>query len=247
MSVYKKLQEARILLQNTKLNKSGKNKFAGFSYFELSDFIPQVTEIFNKVGLCGVVSFTNDTAYLTVHETESDGFVTFTSPLVMAENAKGQAIQSLGATHTYFRRYLWLMCMEITENDLIDSVEPLGKTYPNSAPETFTVKPAPVRPVSEANIPANAVTKTEAKKIVGQVGEWQITAPAKPEGDTKEWLELIKSASHMLLDLTANEEDVMLIFKKNKVLFDTVKATDAVFFKEMMGKFTERKTLFIKE
>jgi hypothetical protein len=224
MSVYKKLQEARILLQNTKLNKSGKNKFAGFSYFELSDFIPQVTEIFNKVGLCGVVSFTNDTAYLTVHETESDGFVTFTSPLVMAENAKGQAIQSLGATHTYFRRYLWLMCMEITENDLIDSIEPIAKTVPKIEPK-----------------------KPEPKPIAGEKGEWQITAPAKPEGDTKEWLDLIKSASHMLLDLTANEEDVMLIFKKNKVLFDTVKATDAVFFKEMMGKFTERKTLFIKE
>jgi hypothetical protein len=228
MSVYKKLQEARILLQNTKLNKSGKNKFAGFSYFELSDFIPQVTEIFNKVGLCGVVSFTNDTAYLTVHETESDGFVTFTSPLVMAENAKGQAIQSLGATHTYFRRYLWLMCMEITENDLIDSVEPVAKTVPKVEPKIEPKKP-------------------ETKPIAGEKGEWQITAPAKPEGDTKEWLDLIKSASHMLLDLTANEEDVMLIFKKNKVLFDTVKATDAVFFKEMMGKFTERKTLFIKE
>jgi hypothetical protein len=228
MSVYKKLQEARILLQNTKLNKSGKNKFAGFNYFELSDFIPQVTEIFNKVGLCGVVSFTSDTAYLTVHETESDGFVTFTSPLVMAENAKGQAIQSLGATHTYFRRYLWLMCMEITENDLIDSVEPVAKIVPKVEPKVEPKKPDP-------------------KPIAGEKGEWQITAPAKPEGDTKEWLDLIKSASHMLLDLTADEEDVMLIFKKNKVLFDTVKATDAVFFKEMMGKFTERKTLFIKE
>jgi hypothetical protein len=85
------------------------------------------------------------------------------------------------------------------------------------------------------------------KPITGQKGEWQIVAPAKPEGDTKEWLELIKSASHMLLDLTEDEEDVMLIFKKNKVLFDTVKTTDPVFFKEMMGKFTERKTLFTKE
>jgi hypothetical protein len=243
MSVYKKLQEARILLQNTKLNKSGKNKFAGFSYFELADFIPQVTEIFNKIGLCGVVSFTNDTAYLTVHETEGDGFISFTSPLVMAENAKGQAIQSLGSTHTYFRRYLWLMCMEITENDVIDAVdqsEPVKKskdTFPDGTP------------ISKPNSPVFVVDKPKAvaKPITGQAGEWQIVAPAKPEGDTKEWLDLIKSASHMLLDLTANEEDVMLIFKKNKVLFDTVKATDGVFFKEMMGKFTERKTLFTKE
>ena len=247
MSVYKKLQEARVLLQNTKLNKSGNNKYAGFSYFELSDFIPQVTEIFNKVGICGVVSFTNDTAYLTVHETEGDGFISFTSPLVMAENAKGQAIQSLGSTHTYFRRYLWLMCMEITENDVVDAAD--GGSVPVKKPEPTpkTIEYAVVN--TDLKIKINDVPKPKAdtKPITGQAGEWQIVAPAKPEGDTKEWLDLIKSASHMLLDLTTDEEDVMLIFKKNKVLFDTVKVTDGVFFKEMMGKFTERKTLFTKE
>jgi hypothetical protein len=232
MSVYKKLQQARLALQNTKLSKSGKNKFAGFEYFELGDFIPQVTSIFEKVGLCGIVSFTAETAYLTVHETEGDGFVTFTSPLVMAENAKGQAIQSLGSTHTYFRRYLWLMCMEITENDVVDATT--GGVEPAKKPE-----PKPVQqPVQ---------VKAEPKPITGQAGEWQIVAPGAPEGDVADWLELIKKTSHMLLDLTQNEEDVMLIFKKNKVLFDTVKATDAGFFKEMMGKFTERKNLFTQE
>jgi hypothetical protein len=178
------------------------------------------------------VSFTAETAYLTVHETEGDGFVTFTSPLVMAENAKGQAIQSLGSTHTYFRRYLWLMCMEITENDVVDATT--GGVEPAKKPE-----PKPVQqPVQ---------VKAEPKPITGQAGEWQIVAPGAPEGDVADWLELIKKTSHMLLDLTQNEEDVMLIFKKNKVLFDTVKATDAGFFKEMMGKFTERKNLFTQE
>ena len=243
MSVYKKLQESRIQQQNTKLNKYGKNKFAGFNYYELSDIIPQVTEIFNKIGLCGVVSFTNDTAYLTVHETEGDGFISFTSPLVMAENAKGQAIQSLGSTHTYFRRYLWLMCMEITENDVIDAAD--GGSEP--VKKVNMVVPPPI-PSITVNVPlGNNSVSIAPKTIAGQKGEWQITAPGKPEGDVKDWLELIKTSSHMLLDLTANEEDVMLIFKKNKVLFDTVKATDAAFFKEMMGKFTERKNLFTKD
>jgi hypothetical protein len=228
MSVYKKLQEARVILHKTQLNKSGKNKFAGFSYFELADFIPQITEIFNKLGLCGIVSFTAETAYLTVHETEGDGFVTFTSPLVMAENAKGQAIQSLGSTHTYFRRYLWLMCMEIIENDVIDAVD---QVEPVKKPE-----PKPVQ------------VKAEPKKIVGEKGEWQIVAPAAPaEGEIAAWLDLIKTTSHMLLDLCADEADVMQIFKKNKVLFDTVKGHDAVFFKEMMGKFTDTKNKLTKE
>jgi hypothetical protein len=146
----------------------------------------------------------------------------------MAENAKGQAIQSLGSTHTYFRRYLWLMCMEIIENDVIDAVdqvEPIKK-----------VEPKPVQ------------VKAEPKKIVGEKGEWQIVAPAAPaDGEITAWLDLIKTSSHMLLDLCADEADVMQIFKKNKVLFDTVKGHDAVFFKEMMGKFTETKNKLIKE
>ena len=226
MSVYKKLQEARALLHKTPLNKSGKNKFAGFNYFELGDFIPQVTEIFNKIGLCGVVSFTSDTAYLTVHETEGDGLITFTSPLVYAENAKGQAIQSLGSTHTYFRRYLWLLCMDVLENDHIDAQEP------KEPPKNIEPKPE--------------FTKMP-EKIEGKKGEFQIVINAKPDCTQEEWLALVRDSSHMLLDLCSSDADVMTIFKRNKVLFDTVKAKDPEFFKEMMGKFTETKNKFAKE
>jgi len=123
MPIHKKLNEARLAFHALPLKKSGHNTFAGYKYFELGDFLVPALRIFNDVGLCGVVSFTHDTACLTVHEADGNGMITFASPLVMAENAKGQAIQSLGSTHTYYRRYLWLMCMEITENDMVDSVE----------------------------------------------------------------------------------------------------------------------------
>jgi hypothetical protein len=146
-------------------------------------------------------------------------------------------VQNLGAVQTYLRRYLWTNAFEIVEHDALDAttggVEPAKKPEPKSI--TIDV------PKNEAK-----VTITKAP-IAGQKGEWQIVAPAAPEGDATEWLKLIKTSSHMLLDLCTNEEDVMQIFKKNKVLFDTVKATDAVFFKEMMGKFTETKNQFTKE
>lgn len=123
MKVFKKLQEARVRLLKTELKKSGKNKFAGFEYFELGDFIPAVTNIFNEIGLCGVVHFQSDIAVLTIYDSDSENgeCIDFRSPLVYAENAKGQAIQSLGSTHTYMRRYLWLMAMEITEHDSVDA------------------------------------------------------------------------------------------------------------------------------
>ena len=57
MTVFKKLQAARITLQNTELKKSGKNKFAGYQYFELGDFLPVIQTICNDIGLCGTVTF----------------------------------------------------------------------------------------------------------------------------------------------------------------------------------------------
>ena len=66
MSVFKRLQEARVMFLQTEIKKSGKNKFAGFEYFELGDFIPAINKIFNKVGLCGVVRITQSDDSLTV-------------------------------------------------------------------------------------------------------------------------------------------------------------------------------------
>jgi len=236
MSVYKKLQEARIQLQNTKLSKSGKNKFAGYEYFELGDFLPQIQNICQKIGLCGMVSFTQTDAYLTIHETEGDGFVTFTSPMSSASLKGCHDVQNLGAVQTYLRRYLWTNAFEISEHDALDAttggVEPAKKVEPKPLPK------------NDAEL---IVTKMPTH-LKGQSGEWQIVAPAAPaEGAIDDWLKLIQTASHMLLDLCADEADVMQIFKKNKVLFDTVKGHDAVFFKEMMGKFTETKNKLTKE
>ena len=49
MSVHKKLMQARIKLQSIQMKKSGVNKFAGYEYFELADFIPHVQTIFNEI------------------------------------------------------------------------------------------------------------------------------------------------------------------------------------------------------
>jgi hypothetical protein len=121
MTVYKKLTEARLKLLSADIKKTGHNK-VGFDYFELGDFIPKIHQIFNDVGLCGVFSFEGSNATLTIHDTEGTGSIAFVSPVVSASNPRGQAIQDLGSTHTYLRRYLWLMAMEITEHDAVDAV-----------------------------------------------------------------------------------------------------------------------------
>ena len=124
-SVHKKLMEARLLLQHAPLKKSGHNKFAGYSYFELGDFLPTINSIFYKVGLCGVVSFGKELASLTITDTEDGSEIVLTSPMADA-NLKGcHPIQNLGAVETYTRRYLWVSAMEIVEHDALDSSAPL--------------------------------------------------------------------------------------------------------------------------
>jgi len=125
MSVYKKLMDARVQLQSAPLKKSGHNKFAGYQYFELGDFMPTINQIFYKIGLCGVVSFEKDLATLTITDTEDGSQLTLKSPMADA-NLKGcHPIQNLGAVETYTRRYLWVTAMEIVEHDALDSSAPI--------------------------------------------------------------------------------------------------------------------------
>ena len=223
-NVHKKLMIARLKLQQLPLKKSGHNRFAGYQYFELGDFLPSVQDLFGEVGLCGTVSFGTDIAKLTITNIDDPTqSIEFTSPMSSAALKGCHEVQNLGAVQTYLRRYLWVAAMEIVEHDSVDAVT--GKDEPKKAEPTES-----------------------SPRIVGNKGEWQIDAPADPiGGDVKEWLELIRNATYFFLDMCTKPEDVLMIFKKNKLLFDTIKITDAQFFTDMMTKFTEVKTKLEKE
>jgi hypothetical protein len=125
--VYKKLQNARIKLQQTKLTKSGHNKFAGYDYFELGDFLPAINEIFSELGLCSIVSFGKELATLTIIDTHDDSEIVITSPMAEAQLKGCHPIQNLGAVETYSRRYLYVTALEIVEHDALDSAPPVDK------------------------------------------------------------------------------------------------------------------------
>jgi hypothetical protein len=129
--VYAKLQTARMQLQAAPLKKSGHNKFAGYQYFELGDFLPTINKIFNDLGLCSVISFSQDLATLRIVDVDTGGCITFTSPMAEA-NLKGcHPIQNLGAVETYSRRYLYVTALEIVEHDALDATT--GQDAPRSA------------------------------------------------------------------------------------------------------------------
>ena len=124
MSAHSKLTIARVMLQERQLTKTGHNKFAGYKYFELGDFMPAINDIFNKLGLCGVVSYGSDVATLTITDTQDGTQLQITSPMAEANLKGAHPIQNLGAVETYTRRYLWVTAMEIVEHDALDASEP---------------------------------------------------------------------------------------------------------------------------
>lgn len=121
MDVYRKLAVARSKLRNKVLKKTGHNKFAGYNYFELGDFLHPTLEIFDELDLVGIVSFTKDEASLAIVDIEGGGEIVITSPFGSAALKGCHEVQNIGAVETYQRRYLWVTAMEIVEHDALDA------------------------------------------------------------------------------------------------------------------------------
>jgi hypothetical protein len=121
MPIHKKLNEARLAFHSLPLKKSGHNTFAGYKYFELADFLVPALKIFNDVGLCAVISFSESTASMHIVDVEDGSQVIIHSPMGSA-NLKGcHEIQNIGACETYSTRYLWTAALCIVEHDALDA------------------------------------------------------------------------------------------------------------------------------
>jgi hypothetical protein len=127
MPVLRKLNEARAKFHESKITKTGHNKFAGYNYFELADFVVPALTIFNEVGLCAVVSFDSAQARMTITDVDDASEVVITSPMSSAALKGCHEVQNLGAVQSYLRRYLWVAALEIVEHDAIDSSEGAAK------------------------------------------------------------------------------------------------------------------------
>lgn len=172
MNVYEKLQECRVALNNKKLKQTGFNKFSNYNYFELGDFIPQAMEIMKNLKLYSQFSFEKENASLTIIDTEKpEDKLIFESPSVITEMKGNNPIQSIGASQTYMRRYLYMMALELTESDFVNQTDP--EENDEEAERQKTLK----RPINEIEYEAfqSAVEETDTDidalfKLIKYVG-----------------------------------------------------------------------------
>jgi hypothetical protein len=220
---------ARLELQGRKLNKSGHNKFAGYKYFELGDFLPSIQEIFAQQGLCGVVSYLPDVAVLTITDMDDGTYIHVNSPMSSAALKGCHEVQNLGAVQTYLRRYLWVTAMEIVEHDALDATT--GSETTNAKQPFKPATKADIKPVAEA-----------PKVLAGKVGDWQLKVE-----ESGNWGDAVKAATDVCLTFAKTPEDVQNIFKNNRVIYDKLKEENKPTYDDIMTQFKATKESLTKE
>lgn len=126
--LHKKIARIKVELQNSKLKKTGFNKHAGFQYFELADFLPQLNELMEKHGVCDMFFIDGEFAKLILTDGNSEfrytiPFKMFDVPLSSKGNPMMQEVQYLGAINTYYKRYLYMNAFGITDGEIVDSID----------------------------------------------------------------------------------------------------------------------------
>lgn len=188
MNVWAKLLAVRAEFGGAGAKKTGKNVHAEFMYFELADIVPIAEELFAKYGLLMMPTFTEAAALarvVNVHKPEES--LEFSIPLqFIAEPGKFRMneVQGVGAAVTYYRRYLYMIVLDLVESDGIDGQNPKGNDSPAPAP-----KPARMPPVSNDE---RRGIKAELTDTEGPATELQVSG--------------LKAALKQLLELDPEQE-----------------------------------------
>lgn len=121
LGIYEKLALIRCALLKADIKKTGQNEYSHFTYYELSDFLPKITEIAYNYKVFCFYHLDEGKACLDIINLDNlDDRVLFSIPLadVVIKGASG--IQNVGGLTTYTRRYLYMIAFEISEHDEFD-------------------------------------------------------------------------------------------------------------------------------
>ena len=186
-NVYTKLNQAREVFHQKKLKKSGLNKFAGYQYFELADFIIPALQIFEEHRLCAFISFTKEYADMRIVDIDNpQDVITISSPMSEASLKGCHPVQNLGAVQTYLRRYLWVAALEIVEHDALDATTGKKGDAPVITPKGSTGDDLPEE--EKEFLREMAASCEDLVSAGNAAGAYQMVLEAALEADLQTWL-----------------------------------------------------------
>lgn len=204
-NIYQKLALARNLLRLKNIKPTGKNQ-GRFTYYELEDILPAVTEICGDVGLLPIMNYYTDRAVLTIYDTQSDATITLESPMSTAKLAGCHEVQNLGAVQTYEKRYLYMHAFDVAESDVLDGTVDTGK----GKSQKPAAKPAPMQ---------KETPKPQQKKPA-DITEYLLAKGLDPKECAKAG-SMWEEAKEVLADIDLNErKSVFKTISTNEELID---------------------------
>lgn len=168
MNIYEKILKVRIGFLSADVKKSGENKYAGYSYFDLQDIIPTIENLCAEYGVFPLISHGAEQSVLKLINIEKpDEYVEITSPTSTAKLKGAHDVQNLGAVQTYLRRYLYMTAFDIVECDQLDKTQ--GKEAKKGSKEN------PIDPVTEGTIPEKLTDeqKSEIMTMITQLASYR--------------------------------------------------------------------------
>lgn len=122
-NIYTKLQKLRKDFHQADLKKTGENKYAGFKYFELKDFLPTAVNLLEKYNMTTIMTTNSEGAKLVLINCDRpEETIEFSIPDSECKLKGCTDIQSLGGKITYQKRYLYVNLLDVCENDTLDAV-----------------------------------------------------------------------------------------------------------------------------
>ena len=213
MNVYQKLLNARIQFLQKNPEMSGKNMELCYEYFELKDIVPPANSIFAEIGLLPLVTMDAENAKMLIVNTDNpEETLSFTLPLVRYEGNRGtNIVQAFGSTITYYRRYLYMVALDICEADGFDCTTPKDEPKQTTPVVEKPVEKPSEKPLTSADGQASEIQIKQLKEVLKKLRETdekseefiaQIAVDTKgfTEISRKDCEELTKAITEMMKD-----------------------------------------------
>jgi len=118
-----KLQELRVKVLEASPKKTGYNSYGKYNYFQLDDFLPTVNKLMGELGMWSQFSieYRGEIEYAILKICDGTSEIPFVLPTA-EPNFSQNPVQNQGGKNTYMKRFCWMNCLELTENDIVEAV-----------------------------------------------------------------------------------------------------------------------------
>ena len=216
----RKLLTARKMFLEANVRKTGVNQHLEFKYFELDDIVPVATKIFDELGIIPIVNINREEPTMEIVNVDNpNDRITFSVPYaemppIISKQGKEvtNALQCVGISITYLRRYLYMLALDICEPDMNDA------TIGEDGGKKVSTKQKPVRSeerketVRELTNKDGEATKTQLNALTRSLKK------LKSLDDAEETLKYIsETAARIKEGITKKECDELTVLTASKI------------------------------